>query len=363
MRIGLRIGPQNEFTPVPEYLAFLRRAEELGFDPLLFSDTVSLSHFHVRDPFVLMALAAGATHRAALGTGVSTPFTRHPAVVANAIGSVDDAIAPRGTFLGIGSGDTAVYLLGKRAARLAEMREYLTAMRGLLDGETVEYEGASLKSNWRKPHIPICAAADGPKMMALAGELADQVILGAGATAEVLAWARDNIAEGERRAGRAVGTTPIWVDTIVSVGEDREEVRRAIRPRLCNRANHNFRMAYHCVPEEHLAGVRNFRENYDESDVGSKTRNAERITDYIIDRFAIAGTPKDVAERFEDLRSLGVENMIVAMPFRLEERYAIIETLGREVLPRVAGVDLPHGGAHQPTEDRRRKAAHEPRGG
>jgi 5,10-methylenetetrahydromethanopterin reductase len=336
MRIGLRIGPQNEFTPMPAYLEFVRRAEELGFDPLLFSDSVSLSHFYVRDPFVLMALAAGATQRVGLGIGVTAPFTRHPAVVANAIGSIDDAIAPRATYLGVGSGDTPVYLIGKRAARLAEMRAYLTAMRGLLDGEAVEFEGATMRSNWRKPLLPICAAADGPKMMALAGELADKVIVGAGATAEVLAWARHHIAQGEARAGRAPGSTPLWVDAIVSIGEDRAEVRRAIRPRLCNRANHNFRMGYHCVPEQHLAGVRNFRDHYDERDVGSKTRNAERITDYIIDRFALAGTTEDVVARFEALQALGVAHMIVAMPFRLDERYAIIETLGREVLPRVS---------------------------
>jgi 5,10-methylenetetrahydromethanopterin reductase len=112
MQIGLRIGPQNVFTPVPEYLAFVRRAEALGFDPLLFSDTVSLSHFHVRDPLVVMALAAGVTERAGLGTGVTTPFTRHPSVVANAFCTIDDAIAPRRTYLGIGSGDSAAYLGG-----------------------------------------------------------------------------------------------------------------------------------------------------------------------------------------------------------------------------------------------------------
>ena len=197
MQIGLRIGPQNEFTPIPEYLKFVKRAEALGFDPLLFSDTVSLSHFHLRDPFVVMALAAGATERAGIGTGVTVPFIRHPAVVANAFGSIDDAIAPRRTFLGIGSGDTAVYLLGKRAARLAEMREYLSVIRGLLNGEPVTYEGAQMRSNWRKPHVPICLAADGPKMLAIAGELTDAVILGAGATLEVIEWARGCIAEGE----------------------------------------------------------------------------------------------------------------------------------------------------------------------
>jgi len=336
MQIGLRIGPQNEFVPVPEYLKFVRRAEDLGFDPLLFSDTVSLSHFHLRDPFVVMALAAGATQRVGLGTGVTVPFTRHPAVIANAFGSVDDAIAPRRTFLGIGSGDTAVYLIGKRAARLAEMREYLKVLRALLDGEPVEFEGAAMRSNWRKSNIPICLAADGPKMLAMAGELADEVILGAGTNPEVIEWARGCIADGEARSGRTIGSTPVWVDLIVSVGDDRDVVRQAIRPRLCNRANHNFRMGYYSVPEEHLPGVRAFRENYDESDVGSKTRNAERITDYIIDRFAIVGTPKDVVARFETLQVMGVEKVIVAMPFGQEERYRIIETLAREVMPRVA---------------------------
>jgi 5,10-methylenetetrahydromethanopterin reductase len=343
MQIGLRIGPQDEFTPIPQYLEFVRRAEELGFDPLLFSDTVSLSHFHVRDPFVLIALAAGATRKAGLGTGVTTPFTRHPAVVINAFGSIDDAISPRNTFLGVGSGDTAVYLIGKQAARLQEMREYLTVLRKLLDGEPVEFEGATLKSNWRKPGLPIYLAADGPKMLAVAGELADGVILGAGATPEVLEWARGCVVEGERRAGRTVGSTPLWVDMIVSVGEDRAAVRRAIRPRLCNRANHNFRMGIHSVPDEHHAGVRAFRDNYDESDVGSKTKNADRITDYIIDRFAFVGTPADVVARFEILQSLGVKNVIVAMPFRLEERYAIIESLARDVMPRVAAKAGAHG--------------------
>jgi 5,10-methylenetetrahydromethanopterin reductase len=213
-------------------------------------------------------------------------------------------------------------------------------MRGLLDSAPVEFDGVALHSNWRKPNLPICAAADGLRMMELASELADQVIVGAGNTPEVVAWARANVAGGERRAGRRPGSAVLWLDTIVSVGEIRDEVRRAFRPRLCNRANHNFRTGTHCVPEEHLAGVRNFRENRDEADVGSKTRNAERITDYIIDRFSISGTTNDVVSRFMELRAMGVDNMIVAMPPRLDQRYKIIETLGREVFPRVSDAGI-----------------------
>lgn len=335
MRIGLHIGPQRDFPPLAQFLAFARRAEDLGFDPLLFSDTVSLSHFHVRDPYTLLPLVAQATRRATLGTCVTNPLTRHLTVTANAMASLHDIAGGR-TVLGIGSGDTAVYLLGKRAVPLPAMREALEVLRALLDGRPVRFEGQELRSNWRKPDLPIFLAADGPRTLELGGELADGIIVGAGLTPEVLSWVGACVAAGEARAGRLEGSVPLWVDGIVNFGEDRAPVREATRPRMCTRANHNFRFGYHAVPEEHLAGVKNFRENYDESDVGARTRNAERVTDYIIDRFGIVGTVAEVVARFEEVAAQGVETFLVAMPFRLEERMAIVEMLAREVLPRVA---------------------------
>ena len=61
----LRAGRRNEFTPIPEYLKFIKRAEDLGFDPPLFTDTVSPSRFHLRDPLVVTAPAARAAERGA----------------------------------------------------------------------------------------------------------------------------------------------------------------------------------------------------------------------------------------------------------------------------------------------------------
>lgn len=334
MQIGLHIGPLREFPPVDEFMDFVRRAEDMGFDPLLFSDTVSLSHFRILDPLPIMTLAAQATKTAAVGTCVTNPVTRHLSVTANAFATVDHIAGGR-TILGIGSGDTALYLLGKKFVNLAGMRETLTVLRALLDGEPVTYEGQELRSNWKKPGLPIFLAADGPKMLALGGELADGVIVGAGLSKEVIDWVRGRVGEGETRAGRERGSTPIWVDGIVNFGEDREAVRAATRPRMCTRANHNFRVAYHAVPPEHLEEVKNFRENYNESDVGFRNQNAERVTDYLLDRFGIVGAESDVIERFEEIASQGVETFLVAMPFILEERFRIIEMLAKEVIPRV----------------------------
>ena len=61
----LRAERRNEFTPTPEYLKFIKRDEYLGFDPPLFTDTVSLSRFHLRDPLFVMALAARPAGRGA----------------------------------------------------------------------------------------------------------------------------------------------------------------------------------------------------------------------------------------------------------------------------------------------------------
>ena len=73
----------------------------------------------------------------------------------------------------------------------------------------------------------------------------------------------------------------------------------------------------------------------DDADVGAKTKNAALLTGDSIHRFAIAGRTDELITRLEVLQAQGVDKVIVAMPFRLEERYAIIETLAREVMPRV----------------------------
>lgn len=335
MRIGLHIGPLREFPPVDQFMEFVRRAEDKGFDPLLFADTVSLSHFRVLDPFPIMTMAAQVTKTATLGTCVTNPVTRHLSVTANAFATVDHIAGGR-TVLGIGSGDTALYLLGKKAVNLAGMRRTLQVLRGLLDGKPVIYEDQELLSNWDKPNLPIFLAADGPKTLALGGELADGVIIGAGLSREVIDWVRARVGEGEIRAERQRGNTPLWVDGIVNFGDDRGTVRNATRPRMCTRTNHNFRVAYHAVPEEHLEEVKNFRENYNESDVGYRSKNAERVTDYLIDRFGIVGTKSDVIGRFEEIADQGVQTFLVAMPFILEERFRIIDMLAKEVIPRLS---------------------------
>ena len=84
MRIGLHLGPLQEFPPIGELLDFVKRSEDAGIDPILFADSVSLSRFHLHDPYTTLALAAQVTASATIGACVTNPLTRHLSVTANA---------------------------------------------------------------------------------------------------------------------------------------------------------------------------------------------------------------------------------------------------------------------------------------
>jgi alkanesulfonate monooxygenase SsuD/methylene tetrahydromethanopterin reductase-like flavin-dependent oxidoreductase (luciferase family) len=89
------------------------------------------------------------------------------------------------------------------------------------------------------------------------------------------------------------------------------------------------------VPEARLAEVRAFREAYDETDLGVGSGNGRLVTDYILDRFGIVGTPADAIARFEALAEQGVRTFVIAQPFAQAQRDTVLETVAREVIPRI----------------------------
>ena len=120
-----------------------RLAEDMGFDYLGIADSQSLA----RELYVTLSVAAMSTKRVMLGLTVSNPLTRHPAVTASAIASVNELSGGR-AFLGIGSGDSAVLNLGLRPARLSELHHYIQTVREMLAGETGEYRGDRAHVRW-----------------------------------------------------------------------------------------------------------------------------------------------------------------------------------------------------------------------
>jgi len=150
-------------------------AEELGYERAWLYDTPQQSP----DVWMMLALAAERTERIGLGPGVLVPSLRHPMVNAAATAALA-ALAPGRVVVAFGTGFTGRRAMGYRAIPWAYMDRYIRAYRGLLRGETVEWEGARMRMLHPDGHaaarpvdVPIIVGALGPKGAAVARELGD----------------------------------------------------------------------------------------------------------------------------------------------------------------------------------------------
>ena len=123
----------------------VRRAEAAGFSWNGIGDTQSL----FREMYVCLTVAALNTEKARIGPMVTNPVTRHPGVTASAMATLDELTGGR-TFLGLGTRDTALVNLGQRPATVARLRRYITAVKGLLAGEEVEWDGGMAHTRWSR---------------------------------------------------------------------------------------------------------------------------------------------------------------------------------------------------------------------
>ena len=128
--------------PPADFVVLAQRAEQLGFDYLWVAD----SSLHGRDVYSYLTLAALDTTRIQLGTGVTHPLTRHPAINVNSIATIHEISGGRAV-LGIGAGDRPVLELGLKPGKRQSIEQMVTLSRRLLAGETVTFQGATFETN------------------------------------------------------------------------------------------------------------------------------------------------------------------------------------------------------------------------
>ena len=202
----------------------MRDAEKAGFDVAWLPDL----QFLWRDVWSALALAATQTSSTALGTCVTNLETRHPSVTAAAAASVEE-LAPGRVLLGIGSGDSAVKTLGLEPTSLTRMREQVGVLRTLLAGEAADFDGRSLAVKAAGRTLPLYLAATGPKMQALAGELADGVIVVTGLEPDLVRATLARIGAGAASGGRNVDELDVRFGTYAHVTSDRREAARIVK--------------------------------------------------------------------------------------------------------------------------------------
>ena len=188
----------------------IRYAEELGYDRAWVPD----SQMIWSDCYATLALAAVNTKRIEIGTGVAIPGTRIAPVTAHSIGTINQ-LAPGRTFLGIGTGHTAMRVMGQDPMPVKEFREYLRVLRSLLDGDAVDYTYRGRTQEIQFLHrdryylnldnkIPIYVAANGPKALEATGAYGDGWITIGGAPTEI-SDKLEQIHGGASAVGRTIG--------------------------------------------------------------------------------------------------------------------------------------------------------------
>ena len=330
MKFGVTMFPNN----LEDVARGARLAEEMGFDYVGVADSQSLA----RELYVTLAVVAASTERVMLGPTVSNPLTRHPAVAASAIASINELSKGR-AFLGLGSGDSAVLNLGLRPARLAELHHYIQSVREMLAGETAEYRGDRAHVRWSNTAIPVAMSAEGPRTLAMAGSVADAAIIHTGLTTDVLEDTVARIREGERAAGREEGATGVWAFAKCNIADNRAEAIDEIKMALAASGHHAFRFTLEGknVPEQYREAVSVLHREYEaaEHEQVGQTRNAALtdelgLTDYFADRFAIVGTPEECRAKTRAIFDAGVDVLLITAIGPSPE--TIIRRYGEEVI-------------------------------
>jgi len=324
--------------PITEVADLAVEAERLGFPGVWVADSQSI----FRDVYAALTLIAERTSTIQIGTGVTNPVTRHPAVIAGAIGSIAELAAGRSVLLGIGTGETAVESVGRKRATIKRMEETARTIRGLHAGETVEYEGTELSQDWPSPRVPIVFASSGPKSLQAAGRSGDGVYLKLGIHPEILRYALSNVEAGRTESGLTMEGYRVQAMLPIAVDDDPAVARDEVRGTAAAIA----RAAVRAIPAEHLP--EELGETIAELErVSSEARArqsyvewlhspeyARMIPDVIVDSFAIAGTPDQVADRIAGLGEFGITEVI--SPVTMPDPWPTLRRLGTEVLPRLA---------------------------
>jgi 5,10-methylenetetrahydromethanopterin reductase len=203
-----------------EFVATVKIIEELGYDSLWLTD----SSLHARYVFAYLTLAAVNTTRLRIGTAVTNPLTRHPAMIASALATIDE-IAHGRAILGIGVGDRPLEALGFPPASLRRLEDSVGAIRRLWAGETlatsvgeIPFKQAHLRIPSRAD-LPVYISASGPRTLELAGRISDGVILLAGLFEAGIDYALAHIQRGADTAERA--RPPVAAFLYGSVRDDR----------------------------------------------------------------------------------------------------------------------------------------------
>lgn len=291
-----------------EFCGMVAEIESLGLHHLWLTD----SSLHARNCYSYLTLAAAHSSRLRLGTAVTNPLTRHPAITAAAAATVDEVSGGR-MILGIGAGDRPLLALGLRPSPLAGLESAISAIRRLWRGEELDLQAPGFAMNGAHLRFPARAdievyiSASGPKTLELAGRAADGVILLVGLFPEALQWAVSQVELGAQAAGRP--RPHIAVFAYGAIDEDEQAALDSARPiaawfpqtapLICDLAG---------LPRDLVERV---RAGYSGGEFQEAAAAARLLPDEFVRKVALAGNRQHAAERISAALGAGADSVHV----------------------------------------------------
>jgi probable F420-dependent oxidoreductase len=326
MKFGITLKPD---ITVDRIVGLTRQAEGAGFDYGWIFD----SHVLWKEPYPLMTLMAANTQRMRIGTCVTNPATRDLTVTASLFATLN-LISGGRMELGIGRGDSSRRVMGKKPVSWSQLEAAVAEFRDLTSGKEVQHDGQSTRLSWAEDSPRVWIAGYGPKVLHMAGRVADGIILQF-ADPALISWCMGFVKEGARAAGRdpasieVMSAAPVWVSDDLSVA--RERVRWF--PALVS--NHVMDLIRQYKPEDLPPALTSYvqdRGKYDyqhHCEVGSD--NAEFVSDEVIDRFTLVGSAEAHRKKLRDLAEVGVTQFNIYLMCGEEEQ--TLDIYQRDVLP------------------------------
>jgi 5,10-methylenetetrahydromethanopterin reductase len=321
MKFGIAFGQDVAISEVGEYS---KAAEDAGFSHVTLVDIGNLA----ADVNVAMTVALQGTERIEVGHGVTDPIMFHPGTIGGAVATMRELAGDR-VFVGLGVGGP----YGKpfiRAAKIAELEEAVTFLKGYTAGEEASFGGNSWHNEWirRSPYngksVPVTVAVCGPRTTLAAGTTADGV-LSIGMDASLQSWRKGLVTRAALEAGRDPDEIDFWVRTQVYIAESKEAAFEELAPYAATSAWELWKVLRRETPdtvalakaidEAHPGLLAELEAIYDAWDPywterigGPQTR---AVTQRMVDFFSASGTPDDVREQLAALEEIGITGVSI----------------------------------------------------
>jgi probable F420-dependent oxidoreductase len=317
--------------PVSDIVDRTVLAEQNGFSHAWIWD----SHVLWQEVYPIFTLMAAGTTDIHIGPCVTNPITRDPTVTASAMATLNEISGGR-MEMGIGRGDSAQRVLGRTPVSVAVLERACGTIRDLAEGREVDVDGITVQLKWSQGRrLPVWVAAYGPQALRCAGRVADGLIMQL-ADPFIIEWALRYLREGAEEAGRDPASIKVMAAAPAYLSDDLAHAREQVRwfPALVSNHVVDLVQRYH-DDAELPAGLTEYiaaRERYDYAHHGrAGSDNAGFVTDEVVDRFCVLGTPEQVRAKLSQLRDLGVHQFnIYSM---VDDPRALISGFGSEIIP------------------------------